>query len=231
MMTLRRWGMGLVMAAWLVWPAVGWASGFSGGTVTPGSTDTLTNKTLDTEATGNVVTVPFTQWFVSAGCDNATAGPVWDLPTANAPTPACVTGSNIQKGVLTFADSAEQTAQLSMRLPADWTGAVDATVFFTSATTTNTQTEIWKLYTACRAPTGGSGATDDPAFNTAQSLTYTLGASEVASALRKVSQTGVTMTGCTAGDLWHIKIGRDNNDTDTASMNLIGVEVVYRRAL
>lgn len=195
------------------------------------TTDTLTNKTIDAEGTGNLITVPVKIWLPAAGCNNATAGPVYDLPTSNAPTAACVTGSSVQKGVLQFGDSANQTAQTHFMLPDDWTGNVDIKLIFTSADTTNAHTEKFTVATSCRTPTGGAGLTDDPGFNTAQTLTYTLGASEVANALRKVTQTGVTMTGCSAGDFFHLKIGRDTTDTDTGTINFVLAEMTLRRAM
>src|SRR5262249_50007090 len=64
------------------------------------TTDTLTNKTLDAEATGNTITLPFYVQLPAAGCNNATASPNWDLPTTNAPTPNCLTGTNAQQGTM-----------------------------------------------------------------------------------------------------------------------------------
>ncbi len=199
--------------------------------VAKATTDTFTNKTYDAEATGNVLTVPTKIALPAAGCNNVTPGTFWDLPTTNAGTPFCVTGTNIQKGVLQFADSANQSAQTTLNLPDDWSGAIDIKLLFTSADTTSGHTEKFTVATACTTPSSGSGTTDDPSFNTAQTLTYTLGASEVGSALRKVSQAGLTATGCSAGSVLHLKVGRDVTDTDTGTINFVGAELTIRRAM
>lgn len=207
---------------------------------TPSSTDNpVTNKTLDAEGTGNLVTLSVKMYIPGGACVNTTAASNWDTHATD-PVAACVAGTIINKGVLTFDDTNTCTsttatigcAQQTLELPSDWSGNVDVKLLYTSATTTNAQTEKWTIATKCTTPTGGSGVTDNPsAWNTAQTVTYTLGASEVASALRNISQSTITMTGCVAGDLFHIRIGRDISDTDTASMNLVGVEITWRRAI
>lgn len=203
----------------------------TGGFATVDGTKTFTGTTLDAEATGNVLTIPFVYSLPAAGCNNATAASIYDLPTSNAPTATCVTGTNIQKGILAYADSANQSAQTHFTLPDDWSGNVDIKILFTSTDTTNGNTTKFTVATACRTPSSGSGSTDDPTFNTAQTLTYTNGASEVSAALRKLSQTSVTMTGCSAGDLLHLKIGRDVTDSSTATVNFVMAEVKFRRAM
>ena len=41
-------------------------------------------------------------YFEEAGCNNATSGLGWDTFGTNSPTPICITGTNIQKGVMAF---------------------------------------------------------------------------------------------------------------------------------
>lgn len=193
------------------------------------TTDTLTNKTVDAEGTGNVVTAPFKTFLAAAGCNNATAGTFWDLPTSTPAVAACVTGTNIQKGVLQFADtSGGFSAQNTMLLPSDFTGAIDARIIWrTSATSGNVK---WSLSTICTDV--AATATDDPAFNTAS--TVTTAAPGITLRIQTSSITGVTATGCTAGSLLHLKLFRDGNDgsdTLSASVDLIGVEITTRRAM
>jgi hypothetical protein len=197
--------------------------------VTTSSSDTFTNKTVDAEGTGNAITIPTTVWLPGAGCNNATASSFWDLPTSTPAVPACVTGTNTQKGVLGFADtSGGFSAQNEYLLPDDFTGAIDAKIIWsTSATSGNAK---WSLSTICTAV--GATETDDPAFNTAS--TVTTAAPGTANRLQTSAITGVTATGCAAGEFLHVKIFRDGNDgsdTIAATANLVGVELKIRRAM
>lgn len=192
------------------------------------SAETLTNKTLDTEASGNSVTVPIKVFLAAAGCNNTTAGSFWDLPTSAAAAPACVTGTNIQKGVLDFADAGAASAQNTLILPADFSGAIDARIIWTtSATSGNAK---WSLSTICTDT--AATATDDPSFNTAS--TVTTAAPGTANRVQTSSITSVTASGCSAGRLIHLKIlrdGTDGSDTIGATARLIGVEITIRRVL
>src|SRR5262249_2193195 len=93
--------------------------------VTASSSPTFTNKTIDAEGTGNTITIPIVMYIPAAGCNNATASANFDLPTSNAPTASCLTGTNQQQGTLDFGDSANSTAQTEFILPDDWTGNID----------------------------------------------------------------------------------------------------------
>ncbi len=190
------------------------------------TTDTLTNKTLDCEGTGNVCTIPKRIYFPAAGCNNATAGSVWDLPTSNPAVAACVTGTNTQKGVLNFADGSNLSAQLTYALPTTWSGAIDARIkWYTSATSGSA---VWQLSTICVA----DAETDDPAFNTASTVTDAAKGTTLQT--NDAAITGVTATGCAAGELMHLKIQRDSghaSDNLAATASLIGVELTIREAL
>lgn len=189
-------------------------------------TVTLTNKTLDAEGTGNVLTIPRRLWFPAAGCNNATAGSVWDLPTSNPAVAACKTGTNTQLGVLDFADGSNLSAQITYMLPTTWTGAVDANIkWLTSATSGSV---VWQLSTICVA----DAETDDPSFNTASTVTDAAKGTTLQT--NDASITGVTATGCAAGELLHLKIQRDSahaSDTLAATARLIGVELVIRETM
>jgi hypothetical protein len=193
----------------------------------PSSTETFTNKTLDAEGTGNVITIPVKWWLPAAGCNNATAGPMWDLPTSNAPTAACVTGSNTQKGVFDFPDSdGDYTAQQTLRLPSDWSGAIDAHIKWLAAATSGDV--VWQVQTACVA----DAETDDPSWNTASTVTDTAKGTTLQT--NDASITGVTATGCAAGEILHLRILRNRthaSDSITGTVRLIGLELTLRRAI
>lgn len=194
---------------------------------TAAGTVTLTNKTLDAEGTGNLLTIPERRWFEAAQCDNATPSTNWSLPAPTArPAPACITGTNTQRGVLDFDDTNDENAQTTIRLPADFTGAIDAVIFWQSTATTGNA--VWQVQTICVA----DAETGDPAYNTASTVTdATKG---VASQFNSAALTGITATGCAAGEVLFMKVRRDPahvSDTLGATARLIGVEVTVRRAI
>ncbi len=198
--------------------------------LTSSSTHTMTNKAYDAEGTGNLFTFPRRLWFPAAGCDGTTAGSVWDLPPSpNAPAPACVTGTVLQKGVLDFADATNLSAQTTYKLPSTWyaAGTVDANIKWFSAT--NAGNVVWQLSTICVA----NNELDDPAaFNTASTVTDLTNGT--ANRTNDAPITTVDVTGCAAGELMHIEIRRDSghaSDTMAGTARLIGVELVIREAL
>src|ERR1041384_282 len=189
-------------------------------------TQTLTHKTIDSEATGNTITLTSKVWLDAAGCENATAYANWDVPTSNTPTAACVTGTNIQKGVLDFPDGAVDLAvQRTIALPADFTGSVDVIFkWFSPATSGNV---VLGIATAC----AGDGALDDPTFNNFNDVTDI--AKGTANQLNDASITGISTSGCSGGKLMHLKIARrlsQSADTMANTLRLVGVELTLRRA-
>jgi len=189
-------------------------------------TVSFTNKTLDAEGTGNVVTLPLYKDFPAAGCNNVTASSFWDLPTSSPAVPACRTGTNTQKGTLDFADAVNLTAQTFMRLPTGWTGAIDAMVTWISTTTSGDV--VWQLAIACAS----DGEADDPAFTddvfTADTTKGT------ANLLNDTASNTITTTGtCAAGDIAHIRIRRDSahaSDNMAGTARLVNLQLTYRIA-
>lgn len=191
--------------------------------LTEANTKTLTNKTIDAEAAGNLITIPFKPWFGAALCNNVTAGSSWSLPTAAAPTPNCNTGTNVQEGTLDFADT--NNAQYVYQLPSDWTGAIDAKLIFFNSSTTGTV--IWQIATACTAV--GGTVTDDTAFNTPDSFA-TITLNTPANALWQTTKTGINTTGCSAGNSLQLKLIR-TTDTAVNVARLKGLELTVRRTM
>jgi hypothetical protein len=210
--------------------------------VSPSSTETLTNKTLNAESTGNVITQPFTWWLPAAGCNNTTAGTIWDLPTSTPAVAACVTGTNIQKGVLQYADtSGGFSAQITQFLPVDWTteSTVDVNLIWTtSATSGNAK---WTVQFICGDV--AASMTDDAAFPASGNgfNTVTTAAPGTANRLQTSTITGATLPTAGSGscvtatrELLHIRVFRDGNDgsdTLSATANLVGAQLTFRRAM
>ena len=164
-------------------------------------------------------------WLPAAACQNVTASVLWDVFPTLPPVAACVTGTNTVKGVAEFADGADTLSmQVTVMLPADFTGTLDATFkWYTSAITGSV---VWQMATVCV----GDAETDDPAFNTASVVIDA--AKGTTLQLNDATITGVTITGCAAGELMHVKVLRNPahaSDDLAATANLIGVELTTRR--
>ena len=195
------------------------------------TTDTLTNKTLDAEGTGNSLTTVTKMWLGAATCQNATASLNWDTPTSAAPVAACVTGTNTQKSYADFNQTTDNSMQTQVMLPADWTGAIDAD--YKWLTTATSGSVAWCLQLICVA----DAETDDPAFPAqASGNCVSDTAKGTTNQTNDVSKTGITATGCAAGELMHIRLSRDpdetgaQTDTVAADARLIGVQLTLRRA-
>jgi len=181
--------------------------------------DALTNKTLDVEATGNVITI-IDRWWVGAGSTDGTlCYPAWVGK-------ACTTaGSNFTSVSLTFLDAASSSIYTQRMLSTGFTGTVDLRLFWsTSATTGNA---VWQAQTACVE----SNEATDPSPNTASTVTDA--AVGTANAGNIATITSVTITGCQAGEFLLIKLTRDPahaSDTISADAKFYGAEVTIREA-
>jgi hypothetical protein len=77
--------------------------------LSPGATD----NTLDCTATGLTCKRTAYAYFEGGGCNNATAGLGWDNFPTNSPVPVCVTGTNVQKGVMALPSAATKAQEKS----------------------------------------------------------------------------------------------------------------------
>lgn len=196
------------------------------------NTAVLLNTQYNAESTGNVLTVPERVWFPGAYCDAGVTGYVaspWSYPASpNNLGANCIAGSNVLTATLDFVDDGTNTriAMMPMKLPSDWSGTIDAKmVWRTSATTGNV---VWQIATACVA----DAETTDPSLNTANTVTDA--AKGTTLQLNDASITGITTTGCAAGELLYLKLFRNPahaSDTIGATAELFGMELTYRRAM
>lgn len=194
----------------------------------PSSTETQTNKTLNAESTGNVLTLPFKLYLPAATCEEGgsyTATP-WQTDGASFPTDACVLGTNVVTAEQQFSDGSTQQLFTAFSLPSDWTGDLDLRVFWRSSATSGNV--VWQVQTACTA----DGETVDPAWNTAQTITdATQG---TANRFNTAALSTLTTTGCSAGEMLWLRIIRDPShasDTLGAVAAFLGAELTYRRAM
>lgn len=192
------------------------------------STGAWTNFTINTEGTGNTITLKKYLWLPAGGCNGSTASTAWDLPTSNPAVAACRTGTNTTKGVLEFADGANAlTAQWHELLSEDWTGTIDASIVWQSGST-STNNVVWQLAIACST----DGASDDPAFT---DNVFTADANKAtANQYNYTSANVITTTGsCAAWSMMHVRVKRDPahaSDNLAATAQLVGVSLRLREA-
>jgi len=184
-------------------------------------TVTLTNKTLDAEGTGNIITIPAYWDMDLVSVVSGTAAHIWnDDPLSTACTPLAVTGTNRTTGYCTFPDSdGEYGRQITRYLPDGWTGSFDAEVWWK---TTGTGNARFKIQTICYA----DNEIDDAAFNASTPTTSAAGTS---GRPNKQSITGITATGCAAGELMRIRFSRNRTEgSDTLNAALDVEKVVFK---
>lgn len=202
------------------------------GALTASDVTTLTNKTYDAEGSGNVLTVPFTEFIPGATCESDYVSisyayaPMWRSLFASAPSPVCIAGSNITTAANQFPDSGTKILWQERALPSDWTGTIGLIVYW--RTTATTGSVVWQMATACVA----DSEVVDPAWNATQTVTdaalgTTLWRNTTAS-------TSLTTTGCAAGETFYFKLFRDPthaSDTIASTAELLGVQLTIRRAI
>ena len=190
----------------------------------------VTGIALDAEGTGNVLTLPTPIYLQAAACAGTTGALSWDTLASNAPTAACSAGATettMMRGSADFPDSdGDYSLQRAFLLPVDWTGAIDAKMLWHAAATTGSA--VWQIGTACSS----DAEVEDVAFNAASTVTDAAKATTLQ--LNQASITGLTATGCAAGDVLHVKVFRNRthaSDTITGVISLVGVELTLRRAI
>ncbi len=193
----------------------------------PARSETLTNKILDVEATGNVVTTISKFYVDAASCIGATATLNWDDAGTGdtAPAAACNDTGSIQRPSADFAGGAVNTFERTFRLPSDWASgaAVDVSIRYVSTAASPTGNVEYDISTVCRA----AGETFDGTFNAIQTITDAVAAQNT---LNDADQASVTMTNCAADEDWTLKISRDGtNDTNNDLAVVLGVMITLRR--
>jgi hypothetical protein len=189
------------------------------------STATLTNKTIDAEATGNVITLVSKIDLDAASCVAATAARAWDDPGdgATTPTAACNDTGAIQRPSADYSGSAVNTMERTLQLPTDWIGSIDVTLRYVTTAASPTGNVEWDLSTVCRA----AGESWDGAFNAIQTITDAAGSQNN---LNDATQTGITTTGCAAGEDLTLRVSRDGaSDSNNDSAKLVKAVVTLRR--
>lgn len=163
-------------------------------------------------------------------CEGTDGILLWDTLATGAPTPTCTAGSTntaMIRGVADFPDEdGTYSVQLAFPLPDDWTGNVAAKFYWRAAATSGDV--VWQMATACAA----DDELDDVAWNTASVIADT--AKGTANRLNTATISNVTMTGCAAGEILHVRVVRDRehaSDSISGVVSLGHVELTLRRAI
>lgn len=170
------------------------------------STGAWTNFTLDTEGSGNTVTIQEEHWWDVVACQESTASHIWNTITATFPGAACDTGSNTQKGYASFDATTDEAIQMDWVLPTGFTGAIDVHFIWKAAATSGAVGWCAQLIRVADANTS------DPAFP-AQASGNCVSDTAKGTTLQEnhATITGVTCTSCTARDHVYVRISRDAN--------------------
>lgn len=168
------------------------------------------NTTIDVEATGNTFTSYDEDWFDAAGCQNVTAGHIWDTPTTDVPTPTCDSAG--PGAYLAFNDTTDQSIRFKFRLPTGFTGAIDW-IFRWKSVAISPGTVGWCVQLG-RSPLGSGSFGALPAKGAGNCVSDTAAGSTLQE--NEATINGVTCGaagGCTAGDLIYGAISRNASAT------------------
>ena len=156
----------------------------------------------------HVITIP------AANCNNTTAGAGWSLPSGG--TVTCRAGTNNLGGFVAITDTTSTFPQFMVVIPEDWDTGTLPYIRFQIASTdaTNAHTIIPQIKVSCSK--GDGSTTDDVSFNAAHSLSTTTlnGSANRFWSSSNVQMNSTDMTGCVAGALMIVQVGRA---TDTAT--------------
>jgi len=196
--------------------------------VTEGLAQTLTNKTIDVESTGNDITTVEYLYFQVAECVGAAARLLWndDATGLTAPTAACNDTGSFQSPSADFSGSAVNSFNMTLRIPPDWDSAeaVDVSLRYVISAASPTGNVEWDLETSsCK----GAGQSWNSTFNAVQTITDAAAAQNV---LNDADQASLTMTGCLADEDLVLRVSRDGtSDTNNDDAKLLSVRVTMRR--
>lgn len=149
------------------------------------------------------------------------------LPSANAPAPSGIVGTQTIVGALAFDKDTEETAQDQIQLPVDFTGNIDLEIVWRAPTLT-TGDVVWGIQTSF----GGDDDSLDPSWNTEDTTTDSASAS--GGAIVRTTISNVNKTGAAANDIMFFKIARkaaDAGDTLNEDAQLIALRWTIRRTM
>lgn len=165
-------------------------------------------------ATPTAIDFPEHHIIPAANCNNATGGAGWSIGSGG--TTSCRAGTNNLGGFISITDTSSTFATFQLAIPEDWDTSSNPYIRVQVASTdaTNAHTIIPSIQVACYK--GDGTTTDDVSPNAAHSLSTTTlnGNANRFWSGSSVQMNSTDMTGCVAGALMQVTIGRA---TDTAT--------------
>ena len=182
-------------------------------------TEVLTNKTVDCGGTGNACTIKQEHVWDTAGCNNVTAGPVFNLPTSNPAVATCDFTTNVSSAYMAFNADTDNAFEGRFKLPTGTTGSIDWIFDYKMASAT-TGAVGWCVQMVRVLP--GTTA-EDPAYPAQAAGNCVSDTVPGTAGLQKEARiTAATCTSCAAGDTIYFRVSRDANGgavTDSATGN------------
>jgi len=205
----------------LIVAAIACAWGQAASAVRIDTTQTLTGKTIDCAATGNVCTYIEKKYLTAVGCAGTTATAAFDTPTSAAATATCI-GTTTTTGFLVFADGSTQVATIHHRLSSDWVSTSFTVILTYSGSVSSTSTIDWRVSTAC---TADDADPTTPSYNAAS--TNSAAGPTTTPQLKTTTFSSLALTNCAAGEMMHIKFEKVTGDSYTGSGYLMAAELAY----
>jgi hypothetical protein len=179
------------------------------------------------------LTLPYQLQFTAGVCQNATASVGLSTPTTLGAAGGChsvaAASGDPAFGYAIFpTGGADTELHGQFELPSDWTGAIDVT-FKWNAVSTTANDVVWEIQLGCVA--AGEAATAI-SFNANAFAADTNNGTTLQ--FNTVTKTGLTTTGCAAGETAFFIIHRDTDtagDTLDADVNLISAVFTLRRSV
>jgi hypothetical protein len=149
------------------------------------------------------------RWFNAATCNGSVAETKWTLVADKSPNPACITGKDVEKGVLDFDANEDQSAILPFTLPPHFAGNIHVTIMWQPASAIGSVGWCVELIPAGALKREGGGPISQTARNCASEE-----AKKSAHHLeRELVINLVAEAPARGNDVWHIRLSRDANSS------------------
>lgn len=188
---------------------------------------TFTNKTLNSESTGNVLEHPVEyQWTIAAS--QATVDTLAFNTQASGAATATHSGTTVIVPMVDFADATTNEIQLTVPVPTNWDSSASVEVFGKWRTSATANSVKWQVSGICVGdaaviPTSYS-ATADTVSDTAKGTTLQLNDFS----LSLSTAAGHSLATCSAGQQLWIRFFRDNSDSLGATAELVSLGIRFR---
>jgi hypothetical protein len=213
--------------------------GGSSGTITAANGGTGQNTSSSSgmpkisSGTWSVIDFPERLFVPAANCVNAVPGSGWSIGSGG--TVSCRLGTNNTGGYVAITDTSTTFAQFQVTIPEDWDTGADPYIRFQLAYPgtdgSSSHTIIPQIKVSCAK--GDGSTSDDVTFSAAHSSsTITLSSATANLFLvgSNVQMNSTDMTGCVAGSMMTIQVGRAT-DTATSAANFYGATITFPRLL